>query len=182
MHRTHHTHHTHRTHPTRSTHRSPGFGRLLALAVVVSIAMVAPQARAHDFKAGGVVVDHPYAVPTAAGSTDGAAYLRGLKNTGSQADALIGAQTAAAAAVHIQRREGGNTSTRWVEADAVPLPAGSQTPLRHDGPWQLTLVGLKAPLKPGDSFDLTLQFRHAGRLQVPVTVVQPRSAADRRGP
>jgi periplasmic copper chaperone A len=170
-----------RTRPERPPHGPPGLDRLPVLALALAIATVTPQSRAHDFKTGHIVVDHPYAVPTAAGLAEGAAFLRGLKNTGSKADALIGAQTAAAAAVHLQRHEGGDTSTRWVDVDSLPLAPGSTTPLRHDGPWRLTLVGLKAPLKAGDSFELTLQFRHAGSLQVPVTVVQPRSGPDRRG-
>jgi len=42
---------------------------------------------------------------------------------------------------------------------------------------ELTLIDLKAPLKDGDRFDLTLNFEHAGAKTVKVWVQTPRNAA-----
>ena len=48
---------------------------------------------AHDFKLGALRIDHPYATPTPPGATTGAAYVRGIRNTGEQPDRLVGART-----------------------------------------------------------------------------------------
>ena len=37
---------------------------------------------AHDFKAGSLRIDHPYAPPTLAGKDSGAVYFRFIRNTG----------------------------------------------------------------------------------------------------
>jgi copper(I)-binding protein len=76
---------------------------LMALGLVACAAFSGP-AFAHDFKLGPLRIDHPYATPTPSGAANGAAYLRGIRNTGDQPDRLIGASTPAARAVEIAER------------------------------------------------------------------------------
>ena len=45
-------------------------------------ASIATPAHAHDFRAGQLVIDHPYATPSLAGTPNGVAYLRGIRNRG----------------------------------------------------------------------------------------------------
>ena len=44
------------------------------------------------------------------------------------------------------------------------------------GAYHLMLVGLKAPLKAGDTFPMTLKFEKAGEVVVTVNVEQPEPA------
>ena len=120
-------------------------------------AVFSSAAWAHDFRAGEIVVDHPYAL--AAG---GSVYFRTLRNTGHQPDRLLGGSSPAAERVELLH-DG--------RPETLPLAAGAEVNVRHDGPWQLALRGLKAPLKVGDTVRVTLRFEHAGEATVPVAVV-----------
>lgn len=136
--------------------------------------------QAHGFKVGDVVIEHPYAAPTPPGSPNGALYLRVLKNTGSQADELVGASTSVAQAVEIHQMElDAQGVMRMRQAPSLPLPAGQAVELRHGGTrtWHLMLVNLKAPLVAGQRFAVTLRFARAGSKEVVAWVQTPREAA-----
>jgi len=132
---------------------------------------------AHDFKAGALVIDHPYATPTPAGARTGAVYFRTLKNTGREADRLLGARTPAAASMEIHRSTMDGDVMRMRQIDALPLPAGAEIKVRHGGELHLMLIDLKAPLKEGERFPIWLRFERAGEREVMVWVQQPRSGA-----
>lgn len=132
---------------------------------------------AHDFKLGPLRIDHPYATPTPAGARTGAAYLRTLRNTGDQADRLIGATTPAARTVEIHRSVIDAQNVMHVRAiDGIDLPPKAELQLRHGGEHLLMLIDLKAPLKVGERFPMTLRFEKAGEREVMVWVQQPRSS------
>lgn len=151
--------------------------RATGLALVCCFA--APLALAHDFRLGALRIDHPYATPTPPGATTGAAYLRTLRNTGDQADRLVGAHTPAARAVEIHRSTiDAQNVMRMRAADGIDLPPKSERKLRHGGEWHLMLIDLKAPLKSGDRFPMTLKFEKAGEREVMVWVQRPRDGAD----
>ena len=138
---------------------------------------VCGMASAHDFKAGSLVIDHPYATPSLGGVTRGALYFRTLKNTGREADRLIGARTPVASSVEIHSSTMDGDVMRMRQVEALELSAGSEMKLRHSGgSHHLMLVGLKQPLKEGDRFPVTLRFERAGEREVTVWVQQPRDA------
>lgn len=147
--------------------------------VVATLGLLAgASAGAHDFRLGPLRIDHPYALPTPAGALTGAAYLRTLRNTGEQPDRLIGASTPAARAVEIHRSViDADNVMRMRAVDGIELPAQGEVRLRHGGEHHLMLVDLKAPLKNGDRFPMTLRFQKAGEREVMVWVQQPRDAA-----
>ena len=60
--------------------------------------------------------------------------------------------------------------------DGIDLPAKAELKLRHGGEHHLMLIDLKAPLKDGERFPMTLRFQKAGEREVMVWVQQPRSA------
>ena len=125
--------------------------------------------QAHGSRAGDLQIDHPYALPSMPGATEGSAHLRALSNRGHTADRLLGASTAVAEAVELQRA--------GQPVASIELPPGATLALRHDGAWRLLLKGLKAPLVNGQRFALRLRFEHAGEREVTVWVQQPRAAA-----
>lgn len=135
---------------------------------------MASLAVAHDFKLGPLVIDHPYAIPTPAGTRVGAVYFRTLKNTGAHADRLVAARSTNAASVEVQREtlEGGVSRSRSLPS--LDLPAGAELKLRHDGDTRLALIDLKAPLQDGQCFPLWLRFESAGEREVKVCVQTPR--------
>lgn len=152
--------------------------RSATVALALASLLLAPAVRGHDFRIGDLVIDHPYALPAPAGSRDGAAFLRGLRNAGQRADRLLGASTPVADAVELLHAEVGSDGRLQLRTvDAVELAPGAALRLRHDGPWRLRLRGLKTPLLNGDAFALTLRFEHAGEKAVVVTVQQPREPA-----
>jgi len=161
--------------------------RKLLSHLVVLAALVAPVAQAHDFKAGDLRIDHPYATPSRPGMSTGSVYFRGIRNTGSTADRLLSASTPAADSVEIHRMQmvkGGLGEV--MQMRAVPLleiPAGATVVMKHGTPdgYHLMLIGLKAPLNDGDRFPVTLRFEKAGTHVVNVWVQMPRNASHETG-
>lgn len=150
---------------------------LASLATSLLVALGGPVA-AHDFMLGPLRIDHPYALPTPPGAANGAAYLRGIRNTGDQADRLVGASTPVARVVEIHRSAvDAQNVMRMRAVDGIDLPPRAELKLRHGGEHHLMLIGLNQPLKDGDRFPMSLRFEHAGERQVMVWVQQPRSAA-----
>lgn len=123
---------------------------------------------AHDYKLGALEIGHPWARSSAPGQRNGSVYLV-LKNSGGAADRLVSATTPVAGSVemHMMRMDG--DVMRMRQLDAIELGAGGEIVLKP-GAEHLMLIGLKQPLKVGDSFELTLQFEKAGRQVVQVKV------------
>jgi hypothetical protein len=61
---------------------------------------------------------------------------------------------------------------REVEGGIVLAP-GQKVMMRPGGGLHVMLMQLKQPLKVGDTFPLTLEFEHAGKVEVTVVVQQP---------
>ena len=146
--------------------------RLLTL-LVLGFVLCAPAA-AKDYMQGDLHIMAPWSRPLPAVSVNGAAYMT-LMNTGSTADRLVSVSTPAAkkAELHNHFMEGGLMKMRPVEAVEVP-PGGSAT--LQPGGLHVMLMGLTQPLVEGRSFPLTLNFEHAGSVEVQVTVGVPEGA------
>lgn len=125
-----------------------------------------------------MVIDHPYATPTPPGAQTGAVYFHALRNGGREADRLIGARTDAAASVEIHRASvDGNDVMRVRPLESLKLAPSASPNVRHGGALHLMLVDLKAPLKEGDRFRLSLRFERGGEREVTVWVQRPRDTA-----
>jgi hypothetical protein len=139
----------------------------IAAAAVIAAVLSAP-AFAQDFEVGDLRVDRPWARATPGRVPNGAVYLT-LTNQGTTADRLVGASSPAAkhAGLHSHSMEEGVMKMRPVKAmEVVP---GSPTVLGPGG-LHIMLMGLKAPLKEGERFPVTLTFERAGPLEIEVTV------------
>jgi copper(I)-binding protein len=133
--------------------------------------LVAPAAvRADDAM---IMVEQPWARATPGAGTSGAVYLT-LIDHGAP-DRLIGVSTPAAdmAMLHESFVENGVSKMRML--DGVPLDPHKPVIL-HPGATHIMLEGLKAPLKVGGSFPLTLTFEHAPPQTVTVTVLKAGAA------
>lgn len=144
---------------------------------VAAIALChATMVQAHDFRVAQLVIDHPYATPSLAGTPNGAAYLRGIRNRGTTSDRLVGATTTVAERVELHQMTSEGNIMRMREVPAIELPAGQEVQIRHGQRFHLMLINLRKPLVVGERFDLTLKFEKAGELPVKVWVQQPRTA------
>lgn len=146
--------------------------------VAVSCAVVGALAHAHNFKVGDMVIDHPYATPSVVGQSVGAVYFRNLRNRGAAPVKLIAASTTVAARVGLHRMQMDGDVMRMREVAAIEVPAKTDIRMGHATPngYHLMLEGLKAPLKDGDSFSLTLRFEKAGEREVQIHVQTPRQS------
>ena len=150
-----------------------------ATAMAIALALVALCARAHDFKLGDLLVDHPIAYATPASARTGAAYFT-IVNRGAAADRLLSASTPAAgkAELHATIRDG--DVMRMREVRRIEIAPGGKAVLQRGGT-HVMLVDLAAPLKAGDRFALTLVFERAGAVEVVVLVEAQRGAAPAHG-
>lgn len=135
----------------------------MRLLLVPAILLLANAAQAQT-----VQVDHPWARASAGAATTGAAYLT-LTDKGLP-DRLTAASSPVASMVELHETidEGGVMKMRAV-AGGIALQPGKPVALAPGG-MHIMLMGLKAPLKAGDTFPLTLTFEHAAPATVTVTV------------
>lgn len=158
---------------------APGFARRAVLNAVAAAALAlgaGGAAQAHDFRLGPLVIDHPYAPPSLAGTTNGAAYLKGIRNQGAAPDRLVSASTPVAERVEVHEMSHEGDIMRMRAVTGIDLPAGQEVQLRQGQRYHLMLLGLRQPLKAGDRFDLTLKFEKAGETTVKVNVQPPKAA------
>ncbi len=149
--------------------------RLLALFAAATLLSASPWALSHEYQAGALHIDHPWARPLPPVAPNGGAYLTIMNHSG-EADRLLGARTERAAVTEIHTHVHENGLMQMRQVDAVDIPAHGTATLKP-GADHLMLMGLTAPLAEGDSFALTLIFEKAGEVQVEIKVEQPASAA-----
>jgi copper(I)-binding protein len=113
-----------------------------------------------------VQIDHPWS-RASAGKT-GAVYMT-IKNGGAADDKLVAAASPVAGKVelHIEIMDNGVMKMRPLPA--IDVKANGETMLKPGG-MHVMLIGLKHPLKQGESFPLTLTFEKAGKVTVTVPI------------
>lgn len=121
-----------------------------ALALACAAAPLAAQTAAQS----GIEVGQPWTRATAAGQGVGGGYLS-LHNPGKSSDRLLGASSPAAERVELHRMAMEGDVMRMRQVSAIALPAGKPVELKPGG-LHLMLLGLKAPLKAGESVSFTL--------------------------
>lgn len=140
---------------------------VLALALALGIGLLVPlstAARAHSYKLGAIAVGHMWA-PSPGPDAEGIPVFGPMLNRGKTVARLVGASAPIAKRVRIRIDKDGKT--RW--PGAFELPPGKPRALAA---WRehLWLTGLKRRPRPGEFFDLTLDFGAAGKLTVKVVV------------
>ncbi|MGE5147680.1 MAG: copper chaperone PCu(A)C [Candidatus Eiseniibacteriota bacterium] len=149
----------------------------LPAAALLSLALLTAPAFAGDTKVGTIEIEHAWA--RASAMANGAVYME-LENKGGAPDKLVAASTPAAnkAELHTHLMDNGIARMRPVEA--IEVMPGSPTVLRPGG-MHVMLLGLKAPLKVGDSITVTLTFEKAGKVDVTVPVQRSAGGAEGMG-
>ncbi len=113
------------------------------------------------------VVDGAFARATVGKQTHGAAYLQLSARSD---DVLLSASAPVAARVEIHTMSMEGDVMKMRALDKLEIKGGEKLDMQPGAGVHVMLMGLKQPLKAGESFPLTLNFRKAGKLKVDVTV------------
>ncbi|MCP5368718.1 MAG: copper chaperone PCu(A)C [Hyphomicrobiales bacterium] len=134
---------------------------------IATLAFAAATLWAGLANAGSVTVSDAWARASAGPARAGAAFMM-IMNKG-EADKLVAAKAdvGQTTELHTHIKEGDVMRMRRV--DSVPVPAGGMAMLQPGG-YHVMFMKLKAPLKEGSTFPLTLTFEKAGDVTVTVTV------------
>jgi periplasmic copper chaperone A len=138
---------------------------MLRLRMVVLVAGLALAAAA-SAQTGQVQIENPWARATPGKATIGAAYLTLRSPTG---DRLVSAATPVAGKAELHTMEMSGMVMKMRPLAGIDIPAGQPVSLAPGG-LHIMLVGLKKPLRAGQSFALTLTFAKAGSQTVEVPV------------
>jgi periplasmic copper chaperone A len=146
--------------------------RTLAAAIAVALVSACTAAAADEIKAGAITIAAPWARPSIGEATNSAAYMK-LSNSGDTSDRLLSVKSGAAqhTMLHESRMEG--DVMKMVHLDGgVEIPAHGTVELKPLG-LHVMLMGLKKPLKAGETLPLTLVFEKQGEVAIDAKVGQP---------
>ncbi len=144
-----------------------GFCRLLtAMVLMMATAMpsVAQEAKKKSIHVGAITT--PATLP---GQNSAVVYLT-IENQGANADRLLAISSPAAQNVTLHRMAMNGQVMAMREMENLPLPPKTVVPLTKGSNLHLMMTGLKRPLKPNETFPLTLIFESAGKLEMLVNV------------
>ena len=141
---------------------------VLALALLAATPFMT---EAHEFKAGDLIIGHPWSRATPGGAPIGGGYLT-ITNNGSAPDKLVSVSIPATVADHVEMHEmatkDGVMTMRPIAGGVAVAPG--KTVAFVPGGYHLMLMGLKAPLKEGDRVKAELTFEKAGKVEVTINV------------
>ena len=140
------------------------------LTLAAALALAGLAAQAHEFKAGAITIAHPYARATAAGQPIGGGFMKFVNGGGNDKLMSVSAEVSKSVELHEMKMEGDVMKMRQV--DGVELQAGKTVEFKPGG-FHVMFIGLKAPLKTGDSFPVKLKFQKAGEVTVDFKVEAP---------
>ncbi len=124
-------------------------------------------AMAHEYQLGTLHIDHPYARATVTAQSVGGGYMT-IENKG-PADRLLAVSTDISSSVGLHSMTMEGDVMHMTPVKAIDIPSGATVVLSPGG-LHIMFMGLKAPLKAGDSFPMTLKFEKAGEIKVDVKV------------
>jgi hypothetical protein len=143
---------------------------ILSSALVSCAVLSGMPAAAHDYTLGSLKIGHPWARATPPTAPTGGGFLT-ITNTGTTADRLVSASSAASSQVQIHEMKMDGAIMRMRELDnGVEIPPGATVALAPGG-FHLMMIGLKGPLKEATRVPLTLVFEKAGKIDVELAVV-----------
>lgn len=152
--------------------RQIGRRSVLAVLAVGGLHHFVATARAHEFRAGDLQIDHPWSraigprAPTAAG------YLV-IRNGGTTPDRLVAAETPMARLVEIHEMSMTDNIMRMRPvAGGIVVPAGGTVRLAPNG-LHLMIVGPQPGFVQGARIPITLVFERAGRVAVELAIEAP---------
>lgn len=142
---------------------------LLEFAAAIALTLGATIALAGGANASDIMVMNAFARASATPvAKSGAAYVS-IMNHGSAADRLVAISTPAAMSADVHKTETVDGVMKMEATGPLDIPAGGMVEMAPGG-YHIMLMGLSAPLKQGETLDLTFTFEKAGDVKVNVPV------------
>ena len=139
------------------------------LAFALALVLGAAPALAQEFKAGDIVIEKPWARATPKGAEVAGAYMT-IQNKGATPDRLTGGSADfASVEIHETKSENGVMEMREV-AGGLNIPAHGSVGFAPGG-YHVMFTHLAHPLTKGDTVKATLNFEHAGPIEVEFKVL-----------
>ena len=143
--------------------------RSSVLTLAFALAVGAAPALAQEFKAGDIVVEKPWARATPKGAEVGGAYMT-IENNGATPDRLTGGSVDfATVEIHEMKSDNGVMEMREVTG-GLNIPAHGTVGFAPGG-YHVMFTHLAHPLTTGDTVKATLNFEHAGPVEVEFKVL-----------
>jgi len=147
------------------------------MAFAAFLVVFIPEAEVEAQAQTQALVQDAWARPTVQGQAVGGGYFR--IDGGPTADRLlaVSADIAQSVELHTMRMDG--DVMRMRQLNSVDVPAKQSVEFKPGG-MHVMLIGLKTPLKVGNSFPMTLRFEKAGSVSVNVRVLPAPPAAEHK--
>jgi copper(I)-binding protein len=136
------------------------------LATLVTLALSASAAFAHEFTLGTLEIHHPASKATLPGQPVGGGFLI-VTNKGTEADRLVSITAPDVSddvQIHEMAIENDVMKMRQLP-DGIEIPAGATVELKSGGQ-HVMFMRIKHPFKEGETFKATLNFEKAGKIDV----------------
>ena len=117
--------------------------------------------------AGDIQIDGAWARATVPGRDSANVYMFIASKP---AATLVGASSVASKTAELRTMTHKNGMMKTINVETIVLPANSRMDMSSEHGYHVTLVGLKAPLKAGETVPLTLSFEMADKRGVKVDV------------
>lgn len=142
------------------------------LFVFATALFLAAPALAHEIVAGDLQIIHPH-IPQPAASAKSAGGFMAIVNNGTEAERLIGVETAIAAKTEVhESRVDANGLGTMTHIEALEIPAGETVSLERGG-YHVMFMGLTGPLTEGEMHKAVLIFEKAGRVEIEFQIDPP---------
>lgn len=150
--------------------------RIFMAGALALAALAGAPAIAHQVKAGGLVIRHPWTRATPAGAPVGGGYVV-IENHGTTPDRLVGGSFARSKSVefHVTEMKDGVMAMRPVTG-GIEIPPGGSIEFKPGG-LHMMFMGLTARLEESEMIDGTLVFEKAGTVAVEYEVQSMASSA-----
>lgn len=139
------------------------------LAVAIAASMFSTAALAHDYKIGALEIDHPWVRAMPKGAKVAGGYMK-IRNTGDEADRLIGGTMVRAERVEVHEMKMDNNVMRMREIEGgLEIKPGETVELKPGG-FHLMFMQVTDPYTKGEIVRGTIEFANAGKIDISFTV------------
>jgi periplasmic copper chaperone A len=136
---------------------------------VVTVALLIAATSFAFAQGASIQVEQPWSRATPTSASTGAVYLT-ITNKSHDTDRLLGASSDVADKLQIHEMKVVNGTMEMREVSGgLPVPAGGSVVLKP-GSYHVMLIGLKKPLKAGETIPLTLDSEKAGKVSITVPI------------
>ena len=138
---------------------------IYAAAVIAALLSATTAVKAHDYTTGDLKIGHPWTRVTPEGARAAGGFMT-ITNTGTKPDTLVGGTFVLSETfeVHEMSMTDGMMKMRQLDKGLVIKPG--ETVELKPGSFHVMMIGMKQPLKDGETIKGTLVFERAGTIEI----------------